>query len=337
MTTLNDNVRIAGLGQYLPDRIVPNQELEAKLDTSDEWIRTRSGIERRHIAAVDQSTSDLGLIAAKAALADAGLAAKDLDMIFFATISPDHEFPGTACFFQDKLGVTDIPAIDVRQQCSGYVFALSQAKQYLATGAAKNVLVVASEIHSKCLNWTPKGRDVSVLFGDGAAASVLTTAPGAGPKVKDVRIGCQGSGAKNLWVPAPGTGFKSEFRIEPWMVDEGLHFVHMNGRAVFQHAVKQLATELALITKRNGWELASVDLFLLHQANLRIVEAVADMLKIPLTKFHNTIQKYGNTTAASIPLGICDARDSGRLGGGQRMALAAFGAGFTFGSALLET
>jgi 3-oxoacyl-[acyl-carrier-protein] synthase-3 len=270
-------------------------------------------------------------------MTDAGISASDLDMIFFATISPDHEFPGTACFLQEKLGLTDIPAIDVRQQCSGYVFALSQARQYLATGAAKNILVVASEIHSKCLNWTPKGRDVTVLFGDGAAASVLTTgqAPGR-PKLKDVRIGCQGSGAKSLWCPAPGTGFKSEFRLEQWMLDEGLQFVHMNGRAVFQHAVKRLATELTEITQRNNWALADVDLIVLHQANLRIVEAVADLLKLPMEKFHCTIQKYGNTTAASIPLGLCDARESGRWIPGQKVALAAFGAGFTFGSALIE-
>lgn len=333
---LNDSVTISGIGAYLPEKIVKNQDLETLLDTTDEWIRTRSGITQRHLAGSEQSTSDLGLVAAQRALADAGMSASDLDMIFFATISPDHEFPGTACFLQEKLGLSNIPAIDVRQQCSGYIFALSQARQYLATGAAENILVVAAEIHSKCLNWTPKGRDVSVLFGDGAAASILTSDPVPGrPKLKSVRIGCQGSGAKSLWCPAPGTGFKSEFRLEPWMLDEGLQFVHMNGRAVFQHAVKQLATELTEITRINSLTLADVDLIVLHQANLRIVEAVAELLKLPMAKFHNTIQKYGNTTAASIPLGLCDARESGRWLPGQKVALAAFGAGFTFGSAII--
>ena len=329
---------ILGTGTSLPDRIVTNHELESMLNTSDDWIRQRSGIVERRWASAKTATSDLALAASQKALARAGLNASDLDMIILATLSPDHEFPATACFLQAKLGVKNTPAMDIRQACSGFMFGLSVARQFIATGAKKKILLVGSEIHSKCLDLTPKGRDVSVLFGDGAGAVVLGPADEkrGGIKILDVSIGTDGSQAKELWTPAPGTGFQSTSRLSPDMIAEGLQYPAMQGRTVFMHAVQTMTQILRDILRVNGLEPHSVDRFILHQANQRIVEAVGQQLGVSSDRFFNTIQKYGNTSAASLPIGIHDAMEAGALRQGQTAAFAVFGAGFSWGAALAK-
>ncbi|MDD0853462.1 ketoacyl-ACP synthase III [Halobacteriovorax sp. GB3] len=335
---MNYKSRIAGVGGYVPENVFKNTDLEKMLDTSDEWIVQRTGIEQRHWVSKEQSTSDLALKATEEALADAGIDKSEIDMIVFATLSPDHDFPGAGCFLQAKLGLSNIPAFDIRQQCSGFIYAMSMADQYLRCGTYKNILVIGAEIHSKGLDKTPNGRGVSVLFGDGAGAVILQRTEVKDPS-KDGHIlvshlHADGKYAKELWLPAPGTGFPVDSRINEQMLAEGAHYASMNGKTVFVHATKRMAETLLNSCKEVGVELSDIDLFLFHQANLRINSKVAEILGIPEEKVFNTIQKYGNTTAATIPLGMRDAVKAGALKRGMLVASAAFGSGFTWGSSI---
>ncbi|PIK15357.1 beta-ketoacyl-ACP synthase III [Halobacteriovorax sp. JY17] len=331
------NSRITGVGSFVPPKIYTNHDLEKMMDTSDEWIIQRTGIEQRHWVDESTSTSDLALEASNIAIADAGLKASDIDMIVFATLSPDHDFPGTGCFLQAKLGIPNICVFDVRQQCTGFLYGLSLADKFVQSGSHKNILVVGAEVHSKGLDKTPKGRAVSVLFGDGAGAVVVSRTE-VKDKNKDAHVmitnlHADGSYAKELWVPAPGTAVGPD-RMSHGLIDEGLHFPEMNGKTVFVHAVKRMAETLTQSCKEMGVTVNDIDLFLFHQANLRINSKVAEVLQIPEEKIYNTIQKYGNTTAATIPLGMHDAIKEGKLKEGMLVASAAFGSGFTWGSAL---
>jgi 3-oxoacyl-[acyl-carrier-protein] synthase-3 len=326
--------RITGAGTFVPERAVSNDDLAGMMETSDEWITQRTGIKQRHWVEGDTTTSDLALEAAGRALEDAGITAGDLDMIVVATLSPDHEFPGTACFLQAKLGLSEIPAFDVRQQCTGFVYATSLADQYLRTGFCRRILVVGAEVHSKGLDVSTAGRDIAVLFGDGAGAVVLegveVTDPARDPHVLSTHLHADGSGAEMLWLPAPGMAYDEFMSHE--LVDRGLHYPAMNGRAVFVNAVQRMGEAVAESLQANGLEPGDIDLFLFHQANLRINEAVAERLGLPSEKVFNTIQRYGNTTAATIPLGLDDARAAGLAPPGTLVAAAAFGSGFTWGS-----
>ncbi|MGB0452187.1 MAG: 3-oxoacyl-ACP synthase III family protein [Bacteriovoracaceae bacterium] len=326
--------RFAGIGSYVPPKVVTNHDLEGLMDTSDEWIQQRTGIQSRHWVDSKTATSDLALEASKKALDSAGIEAKDLDMIIFATLSPDHDFPGSGCFLQAKLGIPEIPALDIRQQCSGFVYGLSVADQFLSTGKYKRILLVGAEIHSKGLDKTTRGRDVSVLFGDGAGAVVLESveAKDDGPKVYTTDIHADGSYAKELWLPAAGSAFEN--RIDENMLKEGLHYPQMNGKTVFVHAVKRMCESLTHSMKETGLSIADIDVFLFHQANLRINSKVAEAIGIPEEKVFNTIQKFGNTTAATIPLGMDKAIEAGVLKRGMTVGSAAFGSGFTWGSAI---
>jgi 3-oxoacyl-[acyl-carrier-protein] synthase-3 len=330
---------ITGVGSFVPPRIVTNFDLETMLDTSDEWIQQRSGIVERHWVDESTSNSDLGLIASLNAIKNAGLEKKDIDMIIYATLSPDHEFPGTGCFLQAKLELPEIAVLDIRQQCTGFIYALSIADKFILSGSHKNILVVGSEIHSKGMDKTPNGRNVSVLFGDGAGAVVVSRKDLNDEKTDSRIIATQlfadGSHAKELWMPAPGSAF-GEDRINKQMIDEGLHYPQMNGKVVFVHATKKMAECLLSVCKEANFSLDDIDLFLFHQANLRINSKVAEMLSIPEEKIFNTIQKYGNTTAATIPLGMDDAIKAGVLKKGMLVASAAFGSGFTWGSAIFR-
>ncbi|WP_127715813.1 3-oxoacyl-ACP synthase III family protein [Halobacteriovorax sp. HLS] len=329
--------RISGVGSFVPPKVYTNHDLEKMMDTTDEWIVQRTGIEQRHWVDENTSTSDLALEASKQAIADAGLANEDIDMIVFATLSPDHDFPGTGCFLQEKLGVSDISVFDIRQQCTGFLYGLSLADKFISSGSHKNVLVVGAEVHSKGLDKTPRGRAVSVLFGDGAGAVVMS-ATTVDDKSKDSHImtsnlHADGSFAKELWVAAPGNALGPD-RMNQAMIDENLHFPQMNGKTVFVHAVKRMAETLMKSCAEQGVKIEDVDLFLFHQANLRINSKVAEVLNIPEEKIFNTIQKYGNTTAATIPLGMHDAIKAGKLKPGMLVASAAFGSGFTWASAI---
>lgn len=331
--------RIAGVGSYVPENIFKNQDLEKMMDTSDEWIRQRTGIEERRWVDDDWATSDLALRASENALKQAGVDKKDLDMIIFATLSPDHDFPGSACFLQAKLDIPNIAALDIRQQCSGFIYGLSIADQFIKTGDKKKILLVGAELHSKGLDKTPAGRDVSVLFGDGAGAVVLEAVDASGDsdqaQIYHSAIHANGAHAKELWLPAPGMAFTKE-RINAEIMAEGLHFPKMNGKTVFVHAVKNMAETLSSTLKKTQIPLEKVDLFLFHQANLRINQKVAEMMKIPEDKVFNTIQRFGNTTAATIPLGMDEAIKAGKLERGMTVAMAAFGSGFTWASSVLK-
>jgi len=328
---------ITGVGSFVPANIVTNFELEKMLDTTDDWIQQRSGIVQRHWVDENTSNSDLAYEASIRAIKNAGIDKNEIDMIIFATLSPDHDFPGNACFLQAKLDLPGISALDIRQQCTGFLYALSIADKFILSGSHKNILVVGSEIHSKGLDKTPNGRNISVLFGDGAGAVIVSRRDLIDP-LKDSRVitthlYSDGAYAKELWIPAPGTAMGKD-RINQQMLDEGMHYPQMNGKTVFVHATKRMAECLMEAVTSANITLADVDVFLFHQANLRINSKVAEMLSIPEEKVFNTIQNYGNTTAATIPLGMDDAIKAGVLKKGMLVASAAFGSGFTWASAI---
>ena len=329
------STKIIGVGSYVPPRSITNFDLEKMMDTSNEWIIQRSGIEKRHWV-TDECTSDLALIASQNALSDAKISAKDLDMIILATLSPDHDFPGTACFIQQKLGISEIPAFDIRQQCSGFLYGLNMADAFIKSGQYKNILLIGAEVHSKGIDKTPNGRNVSVLFGDGAGAVVLTATDAKDKndsRIFHTEIRADGNFAKELWTPAPGSA-TGPIRLTPEILAEGLHFPYMNGKLVFVHAVKRMAEILMLTLEKSGFGLNDVDLFLFHQANLRINQKVAEVLKLPEEKVFNTIQNFGNTTAATIPLGMDTAIKAGVLKPKMLVAMAGFGSGFTWGASV---
>lgn len=329
---------IIGVGSYVPDNVYTNFDLEKMMDTSDEWIQQRTGIVERRWVNKETTTSDLALEASLRAIKNAGIDKKEIDMIIFATLSPDHDFPGTGCFLQAKLELPEISVLDIRQQCTGFIYGLSIADKFIKSGSHKNILVVGAEVHSKGLDRTPNGRNVAVLFGDGAGAVVVSAKELKNEKsdsrVMTTHLYADGSYAKELWIPAPGNAFPTDSRITTQMLEEGLHYPQMNGKTVFVHATKRMAECLMTACKQANVQLSDIDCFLFHQANLRINSKVAEMLNIPEEKIFNTIQKYGNTTAATIPLGMDDAIKAGVLKKGMLVASAAFGSGFTWASAI---
>ncbi len=329
-----------GVGSYVPPHIVTNQDLEKLMETTDEWITKRTGIRARHWVGDDECTSDLALKASLQAIKNAGIQKEEIECIIFATLSPDHDFPGTACFLQAKLGLPGIAALDIRQQCTGFIYGISIADQFLRSGMYKTVLVVGAEIHSRGLDKTTRGRDVSVLFGDGAGAVVLRATDVKNTEkdsyLYSTHLHADGSYAKELWVSAPGSAVFADSRLSQQMLDELLHFPQMNGKKVYVHAVEKMSQVLLECLAQNNKKVEDVDIFFFHQANLRINEAVADALKIPREKIFNTIQKYGNTTAATIPLGMSDALKEGALKPGMLVGTAAFGSGFTWGAGLFR-
>ncbi len=330
--------RIIGLGSHLPPRVVTNDDLAELMDTSHDWIVQRTGIHERRWVDPETSTSDLGLEAANAAIADAGIDPSEIDMIVFATLSPDHEFPGAACFLQAKLDLPGIPAMDVRQQCTGFVYALSTADAMIRAGNADTVLVVGAEVHSKGLDQTTAGRDVTVLFGDGAGALVVQSTEVGDARhdahVWDTRLHADGSFAEALWLPAPGMAYERFISEEHF--EEGLNYPQMDGRTVFVNAVKRMPETVEEILSENGVTTDDIDLFVFHQANMRIIESVAHRLGIPEEKVVNTIDHTANTTAATLPICLDEARDRGKLEPGMLVVGAAFGSGFTWGSMLLR-
>lgn len=328
---------IIGVGSYVPPRVVTNFDLEKMLDTTDEWIQQRSGIVTRHWVDENMSASTLALEASLKAIESAKIDKSEIDMIILGTITGDHDFPGTGCFLQAKLGLSSITVLDIRQQCTAFIYALSIADKFILSGSHKNILVVGTEVQSKGLDLTPNGRNISVLFGDGAGAAIVSRRELINEKTDSriiaTHLYADGTHAKELWLPAPGSAFGKN-RINHQMLDEGLHYPEMNGKVVFVHATKRMSECLTDTCKKSGFALSDIDVFLFHQANLRINSKVAEMLSIPEEKVFNTIQKYGNTTAATIPLGMDDAIKAGVLKKGMLVASAAFGSGFTWASAI---
>ena len=332
MTT---RAKIVGTGLCVPDRVVTNHDLERLMDTSDEWIQQRSGIvERRHVDA-GMGPAELAFEAAKAALASAQIEAEDLDAILVASLSPQHDFPGISCFLQDHLGIAGCSAMDVRCQCTGFLYALQVGELYVASGQCERVLVVGAEVHSTALDFTTRGRDVAVLFGDGAGAVVLEPSPEPDRGILSVHTHAEGKYAKKLWIEAPGSSLWPH-RITHEMLDQGRQYPYMEGRFVFKHATDRMPEAINEVLAHNKVQIEDVDLFLFHQANLRINQFVAQRLRIPEERTFNNIQKYGNCSAASIPMALHECVQSGRVKDGALIAMAGFGSGFTWGSALIR-
>ncbi len=329
------NSKIAGVGHYVPENIVSNKDLEKLMDTTDEWIRERTGIvERRYFQEGVDTTANMAANASRKALSMAGLEASDLDMIVFATLSPDYVFPGSGVLLQRELGIKEIPALDVRNQCSGFIYALSVADQFIKTGMYNNVLVVGSEIHSSGLDFTTRGRGVSVIFGDGAGAVVLTPSESNSTGILSTHLHADGEFAEELALLDPGSNKKE--RLTHQMIDDGSIYPHMNGTMVFKHAVTRFPEVIMEALEKNGYKPEDIDMLIPHQANLRITSFIQQKMGLPAEKVMSNIQKYGNTTAASVPIALSEAVEEGRIKEGDLVCLAAFGSGFTWASALIR-
>ena len=331
------NAKIIGTGMYVPDRVVTNDDLTKLMDTSDEWIRQRTGIEQRHFIEEGQQPSDLAFEAARRAIDAAELAAGDIDCIVLATLSSQADFPGTSFFLHEQLGLSETPCFDLRAQCSGFVYGLAVANSFIRSGMYQRVLLVGCEVHSTGIDLTDEGRDVAVIFGDGAGAVVLEAVEsGSDPAgLIEIRLHAEGKFAKRLWLEAPGSGL-TPTRISHELLDQRRHFPHMEGRFVFKHAVTRMPEVLLETLNAASLKLDDVDLFLFHQANLRINEYVIGQLHIEPDRCPSNIERYGNCSAASIPMLLDDAVQSGRLQPGQIVSMTSFGSGFSWASAVLR-
>ncbi len=330
------NSKISGMGFYVPENIVTNDDLSKFMDTNDEWIRERTGIEeRRWVEPGKDTTSGMGVKAAKMALKNANISAQDIDFIIFATLSPDYYFPGPGVQVQEALGMDTVGALDVRNQCSGFVYALSVADQFVKTGMYDNILVIGSELHSGGLDKTTRGRGVTVIFGDGAGAAVVTAAKGEGG-ILSTHLHSQGEHAKELALIGPATNRWVNKIIEEADETDLSYFPYMNGNFVFKHAVTRFPEVIQEALDKNGFSTADIDLLVPHQANLRISQFIQRSMKLRDDQVYSNIMRYGNTTAASIPIALSEAIKEGKVKDGDLICLAAFGSGFTWASALIR-
>ena len=332
------NSKISGLGFYVPENIVTNDDLSKIMDTNDEWIQERTGIQqRRHVIRGEDTTTSMGVKAAKIAIERAGITAQDIDFVVFATLSPDYYFPGPGVLVQRDLGMRTVGALDVRNQCSGFVYAISIADQYIKTGMYKNVLVIGSELHSGGLDMTTRGRGVSVIFGDGAGAAVLTREENRNKGILSTHLHAEGQHAEELALIAPGMGKR-------WVIDiiaendpnDESYYPYMNGQFVFKNAVVRFSEVINEGLQANDLQVSDIDMLIPHQANLRISQFIQQKFKLADDKLYNNIQKYGNTTAASIPIALTEAWEQGKIKEGDLVVLAAFGSGFTWGSVIVR-
>ena len=330
--------KITGLGSYVPENVVTNDDLSKLMDTNDAWIQERTGIkERRHIKKGDgNTTSTMAVKASKIALERAGLKADDVDMIVFATISPDMYFPGGGVQVQELLEMRTIPALDVRNQCSGFVYSLSVADQFIKTGMYKNILVIGSENHSGGLDFTNRGRGVSVIFGDGAGAAVVSRNETGKGGILSTHLHSEGKHKNELSLRGPSTEYWVPEIIEKNPQEDIPYYPVMNGTFVFKHAIVRFSEVIKEGLEANNLALDDIDMLIPHQANLRISQFIQKKLRLPDSKVFNNIQKYGNTTAASIPIALTEAWETGKIKEGDLVVLAAFGSGFTWGSAMIR-
>ena len=331
--------KIAGLGYFVPENIVTNDDLSKIMDTNDEWIQERTGIqERRHIIkGSGETTTTMGIKAAKIAIERSGVAKEDIDFIVFATISPDYYFPGPGVTLQKELGLKTVGALDIRNQCSGFVYALSIADQYIKTGMYKNILIVGSELQSLGLDMTDRGRSVSVIFGDGAGAAVISREEDTTKGVLSTHLHSEGEHAKELAVLAPGMGGRwvTEILADNDPNDES-YFPYMNGQFVFKNAVVRFSEVIHEGLVANNLQVADITMLIPHQANLRISQFIQKKFGLSDDQVFNNIQKFGNTTAASIPIALTEAWELGKIKSGDLVVLAAFGSGFTWASAIIR-
>ena len=332
------NSRITGLGYFVPENVVTNDDLSKLMDTNDEWIQERTGIqERRHVIKGEDTTTTMGVKAARIAIERAGIDKDDIDFIVFATLSPDYYFPGPGVLVQRDLGIKTIGALDVRNQCSGFVYGISVADQNIKSGMYKNVLVIGSEVHSTGLDFTTRGRGVTVIFGDGAGAAVLSREEDTSKGILSTHLHSEGQHAEELSLIAPGMGTR-------WITDiinendpnDVSYYPHMNGQFVFKNAVVRFSEVIMEGLKTNNLTKEDIDLLIPHQANLRISQFVQRKFGLSDDKVFNNIMKYGNTTAASIPIALTEAWEQGKIKEGDLVVLAAFGSGFTWGSVIIR-
>jgi 3-oxoacyl-[acyl-carrier-protein] synthase-3 len=333
------NSKITGLGYYVPENVVTNDDLSKVMETTDEWIQERTGIkERRHVQKDEgTSTTSMGVKAAKIAIERAGIDKDDIDFIVFATLSPDYYFPGPGVLVQRDLGINTVGALDVRNQCSGFVYAISVADQYIKSGMYKNVLVIGSEIHSKGLDMTTRGRGVSVIFGDGAGAAILSREEDTTKGILSTHLHSQGEHAEELSLIAPGMGSRwvNEIIADNDPNDES-YLPHMNGQFVFKNAVVRFSEVIMEGLAANHLPPTEIDMLIPHQANLRISQFVQKKFGLTNDQVFNNIMSYGNTTAASIPIALTEAWEQGKIKKGDLVVLAAFGSGFTWGSVIIR-
>ncbi|MBC7687830.1 MAG: ketoacyl-ACP synthase III [Aquabacterium sp.] len=344
--------KIAGIGMYVPQNIYTNNDLKKYMETSDEWIQERTGIkERRYAHRTEETTTTMGVEAAKIAIERAGTTAADIDFIIFATLSPDYYFPGCGVLVQRAMHMKEIGALDIRNQCSGFVYALSVADQFIKTGMYKNILVIGSEKHSFGLDFTTRGRNISVIFGDGAGAVVLQPATSEGQGILSTHLHSDGESAEMLAMYNPGTHANhwvknkvadfneaeiADMFMSKEMIDQAQNFPFMDGPAVFKKAIVKFPEVITEALAVNGLTTADLNMLIPHQANLRISQFVQQKLGLADEQVFNNIQKYGNTTAASIPLALCEAWEQGKIKAGELVCLAAFGSGYTWGSVLVR-
>lgn len=331
--------KIAGLGYFVPENIVTNDDLSKIIETNDEWIQERTGIkERRHVLkGSGETTTTMGVKAAKIAIERSGVAKEEIDFIVFATISPDYYFPGPGVALQKELGLKTIGALDIRNQCSGFIYALSVADQYIKTGMYKNILIVGSELQSIGLDMTTRGRSVSVIFGDGAGAAVLSRSEDIMSGVLSTHLHSEGEHAKELAVLSPGMGGRWVSDIlKDNNPDDESYFPYMNGQFVFKHAVVRFSEVINEGLQANNLLISDIDMLIPHQANLRISQFIQRKFGLRDDQVFNNIQKFGNTTAASIPIALTEAWELGKIKKGNTIVLAAFGSGFTWASAIIK-
>lgn len=327
--------RILGVGHYVPERVVSNDELSEMMDTNDEWIVERTGIKTRHwfTPGVDTVTS-LSKKATEMALERAGVTAEEIDFIVFATVTPDYFIPGNGVLLQRELNFGNIGALDIRNACSGFIYGLSIADQFVKTGMYNKVLVVGAEIQSSALDKSDEGRSSAVIFADGAGAVVVGAAEGDQQGILSTHLHSQGQHAEELYCKDPGSS--RDIRLSPELIDSGSFFLKMNGNAVFKHAVVRFMEVIEEALDHNGLDKSAIDLLVPHQANLRISQYIQQKLELPDDKVFNNIMHMGNTTAATIPIALSEAWEQGKIKDGDLICLAAFGSGFTWASALLH-
>lgn len=330
--------RIKGLGFYVPDNVVTNDDLSKLMDTNDEWIQERTGIkERRHALKGSDTTTSMGVKASLKAIEAAKINKEEIDFIVFATLSPDFYFPGCGVLVQKELGLPNVGALDIRNQCSGFLYALSVADQYIKTGMYKNILVIGAETQSPALDMTTRGRNMAVLFGDGAGAAIVSRSDNPERGILSTHLHSQGEHAEQLAMIAPGVGTKWVPQIlvenDP---DDVSYYPNMNGQFVFKNAVVRFAEVIEEGLKANGLSREDINMLIPHQANLRISQFVQHQFKLTDEQVFNNIMKYGNTTAASVPIALTEAVQQGKIKDGDLVVLAAFGSGFTWASAIIR-
>ena len=327
---------ILGTGRYVPPRVVTNFDVMQMMETTDEFIVERTGVRRRRHAAPEVATSDLGVLAARDAVADAGLTMDQIDLVVMNTITPDHADPGCAFFLQGKLGLPGVPVFDIRQQCAGLIYGLALADQFVRSGAYRHVLVVCAEKLSTRIDGSYEGRNIAILLGDGAGAAVVGPAPNGQPGIISTILHADGAAAKALFTAAPGTALGRTEHLTHDDIDAGRVHFRMDGKAVFQNGVEKMSGAIFECLEANGVTLADIDALVPHQANLRMLEAIVARVGIPREKVFVNVEDYGNIASASLPIALHEARQSGLVRPGSQVLLVAFGSGFVWASALLR-